>query len=194
MSSYFAVVFGMPRSHIVLYALAAVAVIFVGLRYLDGRENTASDAVKSQGPLRISKGSGRVEVHVAGAVRRPGVYRVRSDARVDDALRSAGGALRTADLNAINLAAKLIDGQQVVVPSKSKAAAAGGTNEGSGPVSLSNATAEDLDAIEGVGPVTAQKIIDYRTQQGGFSSVEDLKKISGIGDKRFQSIKDEVAP
>lgn len=184
----------MPRSHIVLYVLAAVAVLFVGLRYLDGREGMSKNAVPSQSPLRISKGTGRIEVHVAGAVRRPGVYRVRSDARVDDALRTAGGAARTADLNAINLAAKLVDGQQVVVPSKSAAKAAGGTNEGSGPVGLSNATVEDLDAIEGVGPVTAQKIIDYRTQHGGFSSVEDLKKINGIGDKRFQSIKDEVAP
>ena len=147
-------------------------------------------------------------VHVAGAVRRPGVYRLPAGARVQDAVRRAGGARGNSDVNAINLAAKVVDGQQVVVPSRTRAgaggggavpaagaAAASGTPGATGPpVSLNNATAEQLDTLDGVGPATAQKIIAWRTQHGGFRSVADLGQVPGIGPKKLAALRDRVQP
>jgi competence protein ComEA len=147
--------------------------------------------------LKVERaGGGRAVVHVVGAVRRPGVYRLPSWARLAAALRRAGGASAGADLQGVNLAAKVADGQQVIVPTRAAGAsgppvAAGATQPGQ-PVSLNSATVAELDELDGVGPVTAQKILDYRRQHGGFGSVEDLKQVSGIGPKRFETLKEQV--
>jgi competence protein ComEA len=142
-------------------------------------------------------------VHVAGAVRRPGVYVLHGGARVQDAVRRAGGPTRKADVNAINLAALLQDGVQVVVPVRlsavAAAAVAGGATAAAGPgavpsapINLNTATAEQLDTLDGVGPATAQKILDYRSQHGGFRSIEDLGQVSGIGPKRLAALRGKV--
>jgi competence protein ComEA len=139
-------------------------------------------------------------VHVAGAVRTPGVYRLRDGERVQDAVRRAGGPRAGADLNAINLAAKVADGQQVVVPRRGAAGAApvsgaGAAEPGSppqAPVSLNTATAEQLDTLDGVGPATASKILEYRRQHGGFRSIDDLGEIPGIGPKRLAALRGKV--
>jgi competence protein ComEA len=132
-----------------------------------------------------------VVVHVAGAVRRPGVYRLSSGARVDDAVRRAGGATRRADLSAVNLAAPLEDGRQVLVPLRQRAAALGG---GAAPakVNLNTATAEDLDGLAGVGPATAAKILGYREQHGSFGSVDELGDVPGIGERRLEALRELV--
>jgi competence protein ComEA len=140
----------------------------------------------------------RLTVHVAGAVRRPGLYRLREGGRVADAVARAGGATAKADTAAVNLAAPLADGIQVLVPSR-VAGAAGSTaatsaGQGGAKVSLSSASITDLDALPGVGPVTAQKIVDYRAAHGGFSSVDDLDAIPGIGPARLEQLRDLVAP
>jgi competence protein ComEA len=123
--------------------------------------------------------------------------------RIKDAVKRAGGARSGADLNAINLAAKVADGQQVVVPRRGAAAsvaasspAAGGDGAmpPQGPISLNSATAEQLDTLDGVGPATAQKILDYRRQHGGFRSIEDLGQIPGIGPKRLAALRGKVQP
>jgi len=144
-------------------------------------------------------GGGRAFVHVTGAVRRPGVYALPSWARLDLAVKRAGGPAKGADLEGVNLAAKVADGQQVVVPrggAGGGAAPVGGPGEtGSAPqapISLNTATPEQLDQLDGVGPATAQKILVWRKQHGGFRSVDDLKQISGIGPKRFESLKAKV--
>jgi competence protein ComEA len=154
----------------------------------------------------------RVVVHVVGAVRRPGLYRLRDGARVADAVRRAGGAGPRANLGGLNLAAPLVDGAQVLVPVRLAAVAAGASAGSSstssssalssvgvepGPaqkVSLATATAEQLDELPGVGPVTAQKILDYRAEQGFIRSVEDLDAIPGIGPARIEQLRDLVTP
>jgi competence protein ComEA len=141
-----------------------------------------------------------VVVDVVGAVRSPGLYRLRQGARIADAVSRAGGATPKADLALVNLAAPLADGQQVVVPATTPTGA-GGTAPSSGapgapagPVHLNTATLEQLDALPGVGPVTAQKIFDYRQQHGSFSSVDELDAVPGIGPSRLDQLRDLVAP
>jgi competence protein ComEA len=137
-------------------------------------------------------------VDVVGAVRRPGLYRVRTGERVADAVAHAGGATRKADLELINLAALVADGEQVVVPRRGAAGAvaggAGGAAASTGPVHLNSATLEQLDALPGVGPVTAQKIVTYRTALGGFGSVDELDAVPGIGPARLADLRPLVAP
>jgi competence protein ComEA len=144
-------------------------------------------------------------VHVVGAVRRAGLYRLPDGSRIADAVRRAGGATRRADLAGINLAAPLVDGVQVLVPRRvapgvapPEETAGGGPGSvapGLGPKpSLSSATAEELDQLPGVGPVTAQKIIDYRTEHGPFRSVDDLDTVPGIGPARIEQLRDLVTP
>lgn len=135
-------------------------------------------------------------VHVVGAVRRPGLYRLPAGSRVADALARAGGPTRRADTTLVNLAAPLADGVQVVVPRRGQAAsgAGGGAGVAGGPVHLNSATAADLDALPGIGPVTAQKILDYRAQHGPFSSLEDLDAIPGIGPARIEQLQGAAVP
>lgn len=139
-------------------------------------------------------------VDVSGAVQRPGLYRLPQGSRIADALTRAGGATAKAAVDGVNLAAPLADGEQVVVPLRApgggSAVAPAGASPGasSGPVSLSTATVDQLDALPGIGPVTAQKIIDYRTEHGAFHSVEELDAISGIGPAKLGQLQGLVVP
>jgi competence protein ComEA len=200
------------RPQLVAYALAALVVVVLGVRFMQGQaRGSAAPAPAASAPASGSgsaSGSVRLEprpatsalVHVAGAVRSPGVYRLRDGERVQDAVRRAGGPRAGADINAINLAAKVADGQQVVVPRRGAAGAApvGGAGAGEpggppqAPVSLNTATAEQLDTLDGVGPATASKILEYRRQHGGFRSIDDLGEIPGIGPKRLAALRGKV--
>lgn len=210
----------LSRSELAAYAACVVLVVLLGWRVLraDGEVSTApvqrrdGEATTTTGAPSVSVAparDGSTTVHVVGAVRRPGVYRLRLGQRVEDAIRRAGGATGATDLQAINLAAKIADGQQVVVPRRAVAgrsgAAAGGGGPGgeiadgdaagaapSGPINLNSATAEQLDTLDGVGPATAQKILEYRTQHGGFSSIDDLAQVAGIGPKKLEALKAQV--
>jgi competence protein ComEA len=181
--------------------LAAGAVLLAVVLVLAGRHlagaGTASPAPAPVAPIRADAGPALV-VHVVGAVHRPGLYRFGGRSRVADAVARAGGATRHADLTLINLAAPLADGTQVVVPVKAPPGAAGSTAEPgtapAGPVHLNVATLEQLDALPGVGPVTAQKIVDYRQKHGAFSSLEELDAIPGIGPARIEQLRDVAAP
>ena len=137
----------------------------------------------------------KIVVHVAGAVRRPGLYELDERSRVSDAVARAGGATPRADTAAVNLAAPLADGIQVLIPSRiagAAGAAAGPTTAAR--VSLSSATLAELEALPGVGPVTAQKIVDHRAKHGAYTSVEDLDAIAGIGPARIEQLRDLVGP
>jgi competence protein ComEA len=136
-------------------------------------------------------------VDVVGAVRRPGLVRLREGSRVADAIAHAGGLARGAERAGVNFAAPVSDGQQVLVPQRGAVAVgagAGAAASSGGPVSLSSATAEQLDALPGVGPVTAEKIVAYRQQHGAFRSVDELDAISGIGPSRIADLRGLVVP
>jgi competence protein ComEA len=207
----------LDRPRLALYVALAVAVCLLGGRYLLTQKPAPAPAGggprSGAGPAGAAPsgasssvsvgraGGGRVTVHVAGAVRRPGVYRLAAGARVDDALRSAGGPRGRADLTAVNLAAKLEDGRQVIVPERAAASAApagpgGGPGSASAgaaaapgaPINLNTATLEQLDTLDGVGPGIARRILDYREQHGGFSRVEELGEVPGIGAKRLATL------
>ncbi|WP_053227206.1 helix-hairpin-helix domain-containing protein [Solirubrobacter soli] len=143
-------------------------------------------------------GGGNVTVDVAGAVKKPGVYHLSSSQRVEDALRRAGGPTRRADLSQLNRAAKLEDGRQILVPVRASRTRVATTTASPAktapdqPINLNTATLEQLDTLDGVGPATAQKILDYRAEHGGFGSVDELDQISGIGEKRLAALRDHV--
>jgi competence protein ComEA len=142
-----------------------------------------------------------VVVDVVGAVRQPGLYRLPQGSRIADAVAQAGGATGKAQLAQVNLAAPLADGEQVVVPKRGAVGAVAPSGAGAGagtgpaaPVQLSTATLEQLETLPGIGPVMAQKILDFRTKHGAFSSVDELDAVSGIGPKRLDQLRDLVVP
>jgi competence protein ComEA len=142
----------------------------------------------------------RLVVHVSGAVASPGVRTMPGGARVDDAVRAAGGPTRAARTDQLNLARPLRDGEQIHVPNASEVAAgtaAGTSGGGVGPsqtdlINLNQATAAELDELPDIGPVLAERIIAFREDNGGFRSVEDLQQVSGIGEKTFAGLEDLV--
>ncbi len=154
------------------------------------------------GGLKPAAGGRRIVVDVSGAVRRPGVYRFEHGQRVIDAIRRAGGASPGAFSAGINRAALLADGQQVVVPARTVDVSAPGTGAGEAPgaasedapISLGTATQEQLEQIEGIGPVTAQSILEFRDSEGGVSSVDELDQVSGIGPVTMEALRSRLQP
>jgi competence protein ComEA len=192
----------LSRSQIVVYGAIAVALLLVGARAIRAEGSGPADSgyssssSSSSGEFSVSSGGGPdVVVDVTGAVRRPGVYRLPAGARVIDALKRAGGAAHGAAVEAINRAARLADGQQVVVPEAGPGgtAAVASTDE-EGPISLGSATVEQLDTIDGIGPVTAEKIVEYRDRHGGLASVDQLDDVSGIGPATMESLRARLQP
>jgi competence protein ComEA len=206
---------------LVLASLLLAVLVITGHRLAQTGTAGAPQVVAPLEPVVAADGIGpgskreSLVVHVVGAVRRPGLLRLREGARVADAVARAGGATRGADLAAVNLAAPVVDGVQILVPSRapSAPATAGASTEsgaagagypsandgvaspGLGPkLSLATATAVELDELPGVGPVTAQKILDYRTEHGPFRSVDDLDAVPGIGPTRIEQLRDLVTP
>ena len=133
-----------------------------------------------------------ITVHVAGAVVAPGLVTVPSNARIADALARAGGAAWNADLTSVNLAARVRDGERVIVPIASNGPHAGGVGDASEGVDLNTASASELTTLPGVGPVLAARIIEYRTERGPFTEMEDLLEVSGIGESRLALLREHI--
>ena len=182
------------RARALAYAAALLVLLTIAGRVaLDRGEARPAPSVGSVA-LDIEEEPARMlVVHVAGAVNRPGLYELADGSRIDDAIAEAGGAKPKAALELVNLAAPVADGQQVLVPVRGEQGAAAG--EGSaltapgGKVSLNSATVDQLDALPGIGPVTAQQIIDFRTANGGFGSIEELDAVPGIGPARLEQLR-----
>ncbi|MHB9052960.1 MAG: helix-hairpin-helix domain-containing protein [Thermoleophilia bacterium] len=198
---------GLSRQQLIAWSAVGLVILLIGANYLRGQLSApanGNEAAAVTVGLKEDKTIAALKVHVVGAVTNPGLYEIAAGSRAADALAKAGGPTPAADLNQINLAAKLADGQQLVVPEKGAAgAAAAGTAGASGaagsgtsgapqPVNLNSATLEQLNSLDGIGPKTAQKIIDYREAHGGFKSIEELLEVPGIGPAKFDQIKNQV--
>jgi competence protein ComEA len=179
------------RGAVALLGLALVVAAGTGVFLFLGRPRAvdvaAPAAVVSE--ARPSTAASLV-VDVAGDVRRPGLVRLRAGARVADAVRAAGGALPGSDLDALNLARKVVDGEQIVVGAPVPTTSTGDTPAASGGVvSLNAATVEQLDGLPGVGPVLAQRIVSWREQHGAFASVDQLREVGGIGERKLADLR-----
>jgi competence protein ComEA len=179
-------------------AVAIAVLLVLVVRHLGGGGAAAPAVTPVRAPAKPAAAKLLV-IDVAGAVRRPGLYRLRSGSRIDDAIAAAGGATGKAQLDTVNLAAPVADGEQVVVPERGSAGSAAATPPAAGsspsaPVDLNSATLEQLEALPGIGPVTAQKILDYRQQHGAFHSVEELQGVPGIGPAHMAQLKGLVIP
>jgi competence protein ComEA len=187
---------------------AALLLLAIGYRVMTGgqpdappvsvEEPAVAQSAERHAGERGARGR-RVYVHVAGAVRRPGLYRLPDGARVAVALRLAGGPTGKAELTTTNLAAQVRDGQQIVVPVRGAApvAAGGGAPAApgaAGPISLASATQAQLEELDGIGPTLAARIIEYRDANGGFRSVEQLGEVDGIGEVRLEALRQAVQP
>ena len=191
-----------PR-RLAAWAAAALVLILLAAWYLArSRPEAGAAAAPPAASIEVrsqSESGGRVVVDVAGAVNRPGVYTLPASARIEDALERAGGPARRADLSQVNRAAKVEDGRQILVPLRAPraapapAAAAGASPAAPAqPINLNTATLEQLDQLDGVGPATAQKILEYREEHGGFGTVDELDQIPGIGEKRLAALREDV--
>ena len=205
------------RPQLAIYAALAVAVLLIGARFLrsgDGAVAPATDAPAFAATTAAGTPDGlgatpaapasRLVVDVKGAVRRPGVYRLAAGARVYDAVRRAGGLTAHADRIGVNLAARVVDGGEVVVPQRgggmrAATAAPAGTGDAGGapsegPLSLdlNTASEQELEQLDGVGPAIAANIVAYREQHGGFASVDELDEVSGIGEAKLAAIRAQL--
>ena len=198
----------LSRSQLVVYAALAGVALLLGARWIRSAEGTeppgqvafassgSGEPADAAGDSAFEATDGDLVVHVAGEVQRPGVYRMPAGSRVDDAIERAGGPTGDAQADAINRAATLADGQQVLVPAAAPGPTAPGAVPGAadGPISLGTATAEELDTIEGIGPVTAADILEFRDANGGVGSIDDLDEISGIGPATMEALRSSLQP
>ncbi|MGI9019378.1 MAG: helix-hairpin-helix domain-containing protein [Solirubrobacterales bacterium] len=201
---------GLSRLQLLVYAAVAVAVLLIGARWIRESDPEGADSrgvaytaeaagedgeeEEEEGTFAVSADGEDVVVHVAGAVRDPGVYRLPEGSRVTDAVERAGGTGPGAAADSVNLAARLADGQQIVIPQAGPGGAASASAPADGPISLGTATLEQLDTIDGIGPVTAQSILDYRDEQGGLGSVDELDQVSGIGPATMEALRGRLQP
>jgi competence protein ComEA len=190
----------LSRSQVVVYGAVAVALLLVGARAIKAEGSGPAQSYSSSSPAPSGgfslkpSGGPDVVVDVAGAVRRPGVYRLPVGSRVVDAITRAGGPSGDAMLAGINRAARLADGQQVMVPARGPGGGSVTEAAEDGPISLGSATVEQLETIDGIGPVTAGNIVEFRDRHGGLSSVDQLDQVSGIGPATMESLRGRLQP
>ena len=197
-----------PSPTVVAAALVAIVIVAVMAGWAQGKTPTTKTSSPSSTSINPSDASPvasspvaaqEVLVHVAGKVKKPGVVRLDADSRVEDAINAAGGVLPNTDVSTLNLARKVNDGEQILVgvegadssvngETEGTAAAGGEPAGGNGKISINQATKEQLEKLPGVGESLAERIIAYRQEQGKFQSVEDLKNVSGIGEKKYAAL------
>jgi competence protein ComEA len=187
----------LDRRQLLVGCVVVVVLLALGGKFLlRGQTQAVPPPVRVAAAATTSAPRATIFVNVVGAVRRPGLYRLREGSRVAAAVARAGGPTRRAQMELVNLAALVSDGEQIVVPRRGAVGVAGSSESGvpGGPVHLNSATLEQLDALPGVGPVTAQKILAYRQEHGAFGSVDELDAVPGIGPARLEQLRELVAP
>jgi competence protein ComEA len=190
----------MQKKERFLLLVLLVGVLLAGSVYLYGGKPQPSAVSAQDGqktvavntPRAAQNVEGSIKVHVKGEVNHPGVYQLPADSRVSDGIDAAGGANPSGEVNKLNLAAQLKDGQELVVPSNKAVDEAKKTEAGSGKLNLNAATAEELDKLPGIGSTRAQAIVEYRETQGRFLEIDDLKKVPGFGQKLVDQIREKV--
>jgi competence protein ComEA len=193
------------RPRALAYAALVLVLLVAGGRFLTSGPDAAPGDDPAAAGMEVIEAepadAPEVVVHVAGAVRQPGLYTLEEGSRIDAAIARAGGPTGTAVLDAVNLAAPVADGQQILVPARGDDGRASPTGSpgapgvpgaGGGQVRLNTATLEQLDTLPGIGPVTAQKILDYRDEKGAFQSVDELDAVPGIGPARLEQLRELV--
>jgi competence protein ComEA len=179
---------------------AAVILLLLAIRHLGGGGSPTPAVTPLPAPVHAKPAAAKlVVVDVAGAVRHSGLYRLRPGSRIDDAIAAAGGPTAKAQLDSVNLAAPVADGEQIVVPGRGAAGVIAASPPAAGsspsaPLDLNSATLEQLENLPGIGPVTAQKILDYRQTHGAFHSVAELEGVPGIGPAHMAQLKGLVIP
>lgn len=174
---------------VIIISLVACFNFFKSKNSVEIAKSEASEVDKNQE-------NSKIQVHIAGEVKNPGVYSLNNGARIIDGINAAGGFTEKADKNSLNLAKTLEDGEQILILSTDTQSSIAGTDTSpqanNGKVNINTADLATLQTLNGVGPSTAQKIIDYRNSNGKFKTIEEVKKISGIGDKTFEKFKDKI--
>ncbi len=184
---------GLKRHWLIILAVAAV--IVAGSFFYDHWRNAAV-VEKASSVVPVQPGAvpdGQQIVYVSGAVNKPGVYKVGPESRVIDVVNAAGGLAPGADANRINLAQMVKDGMQINVPLSAESGPAAAASAAAGKVSINAADKSELEKLPGIGPVLAQRIMDYRRTNGPFRDVADLKKVTGIGESVFGRLKDKIS-
>ncbi|MDD2360007.1 MAG: ComEA family DNA-binding protein [Syntrophaceticus schinkii] len=191
----------MDRKAQVFLIIIAAALLFAGgYKYALFRAPGPESEVTVTEQVEETREMETLGVHVAGAVNKPGVYQLGQGARVEDAV-SRADPLPDADLNHLNLARRVVDGEKIYVPREGEVQTSSDGSgvestasavESGGKININTASAAELDTLPGIGPVLAQRIIDYRTTHGQFRSVADLQKVSGIGSRRYEQLKDLI--
>jgi len=174
-----------------IISIGLIAILIASFFALASR----GQSVEASEPLQkiVVQGDNSLLVHVVGKVLRPGVYPMVSGARVNDAIAAAGGALKGVDLSEINLARKVVDGEQIYVGIESFTKnSSGSTRVGSSKININRANASQFESLPKIGPVIAKRIMDYRKLNGQFAALEDIQKVTGIGAKTFARIKDRI--
>ncbi len=195
--------FSLSRIQIVIMLILALLILSGGvILYLRSRptivqssqlESLRSSKISANKPKRATAKT--IFVHVAGAVNNPGVYRLKAGDRVIEAVKKAGGETSQANLDALNLAAKVLDGEKIFVPTVSQNSTKPVDSQLpiiDNRIPINQASAEELEKLDGIGPILAKRIISYRQSHGGFASLSELKNVPGIGAKKFSSLKGEI--
>ncbi len=202
----------MDKQKIIKIAIAVVIVILAIVYYFSTKEENSYDDILVNNVVienkveeekqESEKESSFIKVYVAGEVNSPGVIELEEGSRIEDAIQGAGGVKAEANLKNINLAYEVSDGEKIYIPNLSEESeeenmlepnTSNSSTNAKGKVNINKATATELTSVPGIGASTAQKIITYREENGKFQTIEDVKKVSGIGDSKFESMKDFIA-
>lgn len=201
------------KQKIILIFLGIVAIIGIAYySYVSSKEENLNvsdtnelEVENSSNEVEVEEEESKIKVHISGAVKNEGVYELEGDARIIDAIEKAGGTLEIADMKNVNLASKIEDGMKIYIPKQGEEVtnnnqevgeniALGNTSKenSKGKININKASKEELDTLPGIGESTAEKIINYRKEHKSFKSIEELKEVKGIGDAKFEEIKDLV--